>query len=373
MLQLIEGPTDFTELLARLRVELLVAVDTEAASFHRHRDRVYLLQLSTRTETWLVDPLAVTGLPGFGELLADAGIEFVFHDADYDLRLLGHEFGFRAARLFDTRVAAQFLNEPGIGLAALLEKYFGARLDKQFQRADWSLRPLTQPMLEYAATDTRHLPRLRDELHRQLVERGRLSWVEEECELLTRVRWPEPESPEVQALGVKGARVLSPRGLARFRELYVWRTQTADTLDRAAFRILGNEAMFALAEQPPGDLAGLARVRGVGRELVERRGSELLEALRRGTVLPDADLPRFARPPRHRPDPAFEDRMERLKVARTDLAGRYKLAPGVLSPNWLLEAIARAAPRDLEALAAVDGARRWQVKEFGKELLLALQ
>lgn len=369
VLRLIEGSAEFTELLTQLRGELLLAVDTEAASFHRHRDRVYLLQLSTRSETWLIDPLAVSGLPGFGALLADSGIEFVFHDADYDLRLLGHEFGFRAARLFDTRVAAQFLNEPGIGLAALLEKYFGVRLDKQFQRADWSQRPLTQPMLEYAATDTRHLPKLRDELHRRLADCGRLGWVEEECERLTQVRWPESESPEVQALGVKGARVLSPRSLARFRELYVWRARTADALDRAAFRVLGNEAMFALAEQPPRDLGGLARIRGVGRDLVERRGAEILEALRRGDTLPETELPRFARPPRHRPDPAFEGRMERLKAARTELATRYELAPGVLCPNWLLEAIARTAPRDLETLSTVDGVRRWQVRELGSDLL----
>jgi ribonuclease D len=55
-------------------------------------------------------------------------------------------------------VAAQFLNEPGIGLAALLEKHFGVKLDKKFQRADWSARPLSNEMLAYAATDTHHLP-----------------------------------------------------------------------------------------------------------------------------------------------------------------------------------------------------------------------
>lgn len=373
VLRLIEEPDAFTELLDRLRIELLIAVDTEAASFHRHRDRVYLLQLSSRTETWLVDPLAVSGLPGFGELLADPGIEFVFHDADYDLRLLGHEFGFRAARLFDTRVAAQFLNEPGIGLAALLEKYFEVGLDKQYQRADWSLRPLPQPMLRYAATDTEHLAALRDVLRQQLADRGRLSWVEEECALLTLVRWPEPEAPDIQALNVKGARALPPRALAIFRELFVWRERTADALDRAAFRILGNEAMFALAEHPPGDLSGLAQIRGIGRDTVERRGREMLEAVRRGLALPDAELPRYARPPRHRPDPAFDRRLEQLKVLRGGLATKFELAPGVLCPNWLLEAIARAAPKDLNELAQVEGIRRWQIKEFGSELLLQLR
>jgi ribonuclease D len=370
--RLIEDPAEFTALLGQLRGEPLIAADTEAASFHRHRDRVYLLQLSTRTETHLVDPLSVAGLPGFGELLADPAIEWVFHDADYDLRLLGYEFGFRAARIFDTRVASQFLNEPGIGLAALLEKYVGIRPDKRFQRADWSARPLTPAMLDYAATDTRHLPLLRDNLREQLSQRGRLAWAEEECALLTAVRWPEPGPPEVAALTAKGARALSPRGLAIFRELYAWRTRTADTLDRAAFRILGNEAMVALAERPPADTAMLAAVPGLGRDLVERRGQELLAAIRRGQALPEAELPRFPRAPRHRPDPLFEARLERLKAMRGVFAARLELAPGLLCPNWLLEAIARAGPQTIDQLGQVPGLRRWQLGAIGSDILGAI-
>ena len=370
---LIQTLPEYTDLLERLRLEPLVAVDTEAASFHRHKDRVYLLQLSTRTETHLVDPLAVAGLPGFGELLADPAIELVFHDADYDLRLLGYEFGFRAATLFDTRIAAQFLNEPGIGLAAMLEKYVGVTPDKRFQRADWSVRPLTQPMLEYAAMDTRHLPVLRDILRDRLTERGKLTWAEEEFALATAVRWPAPESPEVAALSMKGARALSPRGLAVFRELYVWRTRTAETLDRAAFRIIGNEALIALAERTPKEAAGLAAIPGVGKDLVERRGPEILAAIERGLQVPESDLPRFPRAARHRPDPAFEGRLERLKALRVRLVGRLDLQPGVISPNWLLEAVARAAPRSLEELGKVEGIRRWQISQFGNELLDAAQ
>ena len=370
--RVIETQAEFTELLVRLREELVIAADTEAASFHRYHDRVYLLQLSNRSDTWLVDPLALPGLPGFGDLLADPGIEFVFHDADYDLRLLGHEFGFRAARLFDTRVAAQFLNEPAVGLAALLERYFDARLDKQYQRADWSRRPLAAPMLEYAATDTRHLPALRDLLHARLAACGRLSWVEEECELLTEVRWPEPVSAALEALQVKGTRKLTPRALGVFRELYVWRDATARQLDRAAFRVLGNEVMLSLAERPPRNLADLAQVRGVGRDLVGRRGEEVLEAIQRGLALSDQDLPRFPRNPRHRPDPSFDGRLEKLKVIRNDLASRYQLPLGVLAPNWLLEAIARARPAGLTELAGIPGIRRWQLKEFGPELLSAI-
>ena len=367
---LIEDPAEFARLLDRLALSPILAVDTEAASFHRHRDRVYLLQLSTEVETCLVDPLEVPGLPGFGTLLADPGVEKIFHDADYDLRLLGHEFGFRATRVFDTRIAAQFLNEPGIGLAALLQKYFGVTLDKKFQRADWSQRPLSPAMLEYAATDTRHLPSLRTLLRERLSAIGRLGWVEEECVLATMVRWPDAEPAEISALSMKGARALTPRALAVFRALVVWRTRTAETLDRAAFRIMSNEAIFALTERLPADRAALAGVPGVGREIAERRGNEILAAIQEGLAVPEAELPRYPRPERRRPDPAFEGRVERLRAVRSGIAGRLDLPPGLVAPNWLLERIALRAPTTVDELSQVDGLRKWQISEFGQQLIL---
>ena len=191
---LIADQGSFDRLIPRLTAWLL-AVDTEAASFHKYLDRVYLLQLSSRDETAVVDPLAVKDLSAFGAMLADPAIEVVFHDADYDLRLLHQEFGFQATHLFDTRVAAQLLDEPGFGLAALLEKYLGMRIDKRFQRADWSLRPLSDEMLAYAATDTRHLAELRDILRSRLVELGRLAWAEEEFVVMEGIALGQPRTP----------------------------------------------------------------------------------------------------------------------------------------------------------------------------------
>jgi ribonuclease D len=198
-LRVIDSQRELDRVLGELAGEPLLAVDTEAASFHRYLDRVYLLQISSRGLTVVVDPLAATDLARFGELLADPAVEIVFHDADYDLRLLEREFGFSAARLFDTRIAAQLLNEPGIGLAALLEKYFGLKVDKRFQRADWSARPLSPGMIEYAASDTHYLPALRDILRDRLAGMGRLSWAEEEFALLERVRWAAPTEQDEPA------------------------------------------------------------------------------------------------------------------------------------------------------------------------------
>jgi ribonuclease D len=370
--RLIETLPELEALTTRLAGETLLAVDTEAASFHRYQDRVYLLQISSRTETAVVDPLAVGTLAPLAASLADRNVEIVFHDADYDLRLLDREYGFRVTNLFDTRIAAQLLNEPGIGLAALLEKHFGIRLDKRFQRADWSARPLSPPMLEYAASDTRHLTALRDILREQLRARGRLAWAEEEFGLVEDIRGGPAEGGEPGWIRIKGAKALKPRELAILRELWEWREGVAQRSDRATFRVLNNEPMLLMARQPPADATSLKAIPGIGGGQIDRFGREILAAVRRGVELPDGSLPRVERAPRRPPDPAFEARLERLKAIRNRLAAEYDLAPGVLCPNGTLEAIARVRPRTVEELAGISDLRRWQLKEIGEELLRAL-
>ena len=245
-IRLVDTPETFEALLSDISGAPLVALDTEAASFHRYHDRIYLIQLSTPSVTAVIDPLGVADLSPIGTLLADPDVEKVFHDADYDLRLFDRQFGFRAKRLFDTRIAAQFLSEPGIGLGALLEKYFGVTADKRFQRADWSARPLSAPMLEYAAGDTLNLCELRHILREKLDEAGRLAWVAEECTLLEGTRWTAAEAdPELDYLRLKGAKALDRRSLALLRELHGWRAETAATLDRAEFRVLGQRSAAA--------------------------------------------------------------------------------------------------------------------------------
>jgi ribonuclease D len=372
-LLLIDRPDSFRDLLVRVSQEAIIALDTEAASFHHYHDRVYLVQLSSPTVTAVIDPLVVGDLTPIGDLLADPKVEKIFHDADYDLRLLDKQHGFRARRLFDTRIAAQFLNEPGIGLGALLEKYFSVKADKRFQRADWSARPLSAEMLQYASDDTRYLCELQIILRDQLVAIGRDSWVAEEFELLENTRWTAGElDQQTSYLELKGAKALERRALAVLREVYFWRETKAAELDRASFRVMGNETLFLLAMHPTTDEAELAKVRGVGREAVSRWGREIVAAIGRGLAVPDAELPRVERPPRRAIDPEYLARVDRLKVVRNSAATRLQLAPGVLCPNGTLEGIARLMPKSAEELLTVPGVRKWQASTIGAELLAGL-
>lgn len=356
--------------LAKVGRPELLAVDTEAASFHRYSDAICLLQLSTRTLSAVVDTLAVTDLSGVGALVADPSVEVVFHDADYDLRLLARDHGFRCTHLFDTRVAAQLLNEPAIGLAALLEKYLGVSLDKKFQRADWAIRPLAPGMLEYAAADTRHLPALRDVLGERLRAMERWSWAEEEFEHQASVRW-EPEDPALAFLRLKGAGKLRGRQLAILRELHEWRETTARGLDRAPFRVMNPDVLTSIAAAQTSDLSKLKEIKGLSAGQLERYGADISAAVARALALPESALPHIERGRRPPPDPSFDERMERLKATRNAAAERIGLAPGVLCPNGTLEGIARVAPKTVDDLSGVPGLRRWQAQVVGAELLAA--
>jgi len=372
----VDTPQDLTALVAAVRKESRVGVDTEAASFHRYRDRIYLLQISSPTQTAIIDPVAIAApdLGPVGALLADPQLEKIFHDADYDLRVLDRDYGFHAVRLFDTRIAAQLAGEPAIGLAALLEKYAGVKLDKEHQKADWSMRPLTPPMLAYAAADTQYLLALRDALEQRLTELGRLAWAVEEFKHLESLRWTgPPTSSDDSYLRVKGAKGLSPRSLAAFRLLHRWRDTVAEREDKAPFRIIGNEALIAVSRALPAARADLGHIRELPSSLARRHGDALFDAVTRARALPDNALPRLERQPRPPKDPGFDARLERVKAVRNRVATELGLEAGVLCGRTTLEAVVRAGPVDRAALERIPELRHWQVEVLGAALLEAVR
>lgn len=368
---LITSADSLAALVERLSAAPLLAFDTEAASFHRYTDRVYLIQVSSVTETAVVDPLAVQDLTPLGNLLADPGIEVVFHDADYDLRSLDRDYGFRVRRVFDTRIAAQLLGEPEIGLNALLQKYFGVRLDKKYQRADWSQRPLTPEMIAYAAADTRHLPALKEAFERRLSDQGRLEWAREEFVRLESIRW-SPGEPDEAYLRLKGAKVLPPQSLAVLRAVHAWRETEARALDRATFRICMNETLLALAKHAPATREALEIIREIPTPIAKRYGDRFLTEVRAALALPSESWPRIERRRvEKRFDPAIDARLERLKAMRNARAQELGLEPGVLCPNGTLEAIARSEAKDPTAPGAVSELRAWQCEAVGAGRILA--
>ena len=348
-----------------------LALDTEGASFHRFLDRIYLLQISTRERSAIIDPLPIGSPAKLGDLLLSNDVEVAFHDADYDLRLLHQDYGWHVTNIFDTRIASQLLGIKSFGLAALLEQFFDVKLDKKHQRADWSMRPLPADMLEYAAQDTRYLLQLKDHMKSELGRRGRLHWAQEEFARLEGTRWEAEESME-GFLRLKGARDLSRRELAVLREVANWRDTVAAELDRATFRVMGNETLFELARLTPRSVSELAAIKGMPKGMIERAGGDIVAAVRRGIEVPEAELPKFPKGQRWNKDRDFDEKVARLKSVRDAAATRLELDPGVLCSRERLENVARSGAKSVEELAAVPDLRRWQIEEMGAGFIAAL-
>jgi ribonuclease D len=355
------------ELAGQLAAEKSIAVDLEADSMHNYQEKVCLLQVSTLQRTVLVDPLAVTDFGPLRPLLANPSIRKIFHAADYDLRCLKRDFDLSVHGLFDTMISAQLLGEERVGLADLLRKYFSVELDKKFQRADWSQRPLPGDMLRYAAEDTRHLHRLVTLFEERLTALGRMSWAEEEFALMEDVRFTENDGP--LCLRFKGAGALPRRELGVLEQLLRWREQEGARLNRPVYKVLGNKPLQEVALRKPQDKNGLLGIEGLPPRLVERYGSALLSAVGDGLAIAEAELPKLPPPLRRTKDPECEERLKALKEWRREAAAAYALEPGVLINNAALEALAQANPRTSAGLDTVVGLKNWQKKELGPAVL----
>jgi ribonuclease D len=354
-----------------------IALDCEAAGFHRYDNRLCLVQVTLAEATYVVDPLAVDAAALFGDVLERPEVEVVMHGSDFDLRLLGGELGLRVHGLFDTQIAASMLGAESLGLAAQLETRFGVKLSKKYQRADWAERPLSDDMMEYAANDTRHLFRLADALKAELEAVDRISWAIQECRALEAVAdvADTPTEPEDPVVRVKGARDLSTRQVAALREALLWRDEIARTRDRAPFRVVGDAPLLDAVAHHPKRVEDLADIKGFPTNLARAEGHELIERLLGVALASEHELVPYPRPASRgpgRPPPEVEELVERLKEVRNQKADDLALPRGTLLSNGVILQIATERPANLEALSAIEGMRPWRVDLLGRSLLSAL-
>jgi ribonuclease D len=366
--QLIDQQAALPALAAVLSRERQLSLDSESDSFHHYEEQACLLQIATPDQTVLLDLLRLDHLEPLLPLFADPAIEKVLHGADYDIRILGRDYGVKFAHLFDTMIAAQLIGLEAFGLGALVQQYFAVTLNKRFQKADWTQRPFPPEMIRYAAEDTAYLLPLRDVLARMLEEKGRLSWLREECDHL--VTLEANERPAPSCFAVKGAGRLTPQQLAVLQALIDVRDTLARTADRAPFRIITPDALLEVAQRQPADLGALSKIKGLSRRLIESEGERLLDAIRRAQALPSARWPTRPRSSSTHLTSAQEDHLRRLKAARHRHAERLKLSPGLLCSNAVMEGLVR-----LERPTAETVAQRlspWRASILGEEFVSIL-
>jgi ribonuclease D len=355
------------EVVAELRQEPRIAIDTESNGFYAYQEKVCLLQISSVREDYIVDPIAVSDLSSLGELTANPHIEKIFHAGEYDVLCLKRDYWFTFANLFDTMIAGRLLGAKELGLAAAIRINFGVTLSKKLQRADWGLRPLTEAHLKYAQLDTHYLLRLSEILKTQLNEKGRQADAVEACAALAEL---EPVIRNFDPDGfwrIAGRSRLTDRQLACLREIFLMRDSRAKSLDRAPFRIMPEDLMIRIAADMPDSHDSLAKVRGMTSYLLRKFGDSLLAALARGRQAPTP-----VEPPRTSLRRSNKERrlFELLRRWRKEQAEREAVEPVVILDTSSLQEIARAsAAGEPDVLSGLSELKRQRYSETLLKLL----
>lgn len=340
--QLINQSGQLAPLLAALDRADEVALDTEADNMFHYKTRLCLLQFLVNGQVFLVDALAGMPLEGLWQRLAKKHL--IMHGSDFDLRLLHDLCRFRPHSIFDTMLAAQLLNRPRVGLASLLEDHFGVKLSKESQKANWSRRPITQKMLDYAALDVWHLPALRDLLKRELTRLRRMDWLAQQCNAQIEAGLLGFAAPDENNWRIGQSERLRSAGLTVLHAVWHWRDQQAQRLDTPPFKVCGNKLLLQIAAAAEdGETAETI----LGKVHLGKRHPRLIASLtaavHSGFARDPHTLPRRrGRDPNHisltNGEVALQDR---IKSDRDKLAAKLSIEPTLIATRAQLAQIAR--------------------------------
>jgi len=357
--QIIDTVTGLEKIVKIFEREKTIAVDLEADSMFHFKEKVCLIQVASKNRSIVIDPLQIKDLSSLKSIFAGHDIQKIFHGADYDVRSLFRDFNIETNNLFDTELACRFLGIKETGLEAVLKKFFKINLDKKYQKKDWSKRPLPQEMLDYAARDVIYLVPMAEILEKELDNKGRLSWVHEECNYLSKVR---------PALSGR----LKPRSLAVLEALLQFRKKVGEKKDKPLFKIIGNNDLMKITLARPITLRGLKGTKALSNRQISIYGNALVETINTAIKIPEDKLPVYPRKKVPVLSHRVPKRVKELKKWRYKKAKELEVDSAIICNNALITSIAVLNPSNSNSLETIKNMKSWQKKEFGKEIIAVL-
>ncbi|MBW2367576.1 MAG: ribonuclease D [Deltaproteobacteria bacterium] len=367
----IETPSALAQAARDLCKSNEVAVDLEADSMYHFKEKVCLIQFATRSANYVVDPLRLADLTPLKALFENRDILKIFHGSDYDIRSLYRDFNIEVNNLFDTELACRFLGITETGLEATVAHFFNIQLDKRYQKKDWSKRPLPTEMIDYAARDVVYLLSMRQKLTDRLVRLKRLDWVQEECELLSRVR-ANSNNQQPLYLKFKGAGRLDPRTLAVLENILVMRKALAEKKDRPLFKVLGSHSIVTIAQQQPTTVKHLQELGAVSTRQINMYGKKLVACVNKALALPEGKLPKYPRKKAPSLPGDVPPRVKALQRWRAEKAQSLNMDPGTICNKALLTRIAQQNPDTVSGLDELEEMKSWQRAALGEEIVSVL-
>ena len=324
-------------------------LDTEADSLHCYHEKLCLLQYSDGEKHVLIDPLAIEDLSPLTDLLKTS--ELWMHGADYDITLMRRDLDTIPPVVWDTQIAARLLGVRKFGYANLVEHFLGVELSKASQKADWSKRPLTEKMAEYAINDVFYLKPMVDMLLEQLQEKGRYEWFVESCHQAQAKVLDRPQVKE-DPWRIQGAGKLNPQGLLYLRALWYWRDAEASEWNKPPFMVCGNKQIVLWVSD-----ASTGKEITLPKYFRSSRRKNFYAAIEEAKKVPESMWPKRVRGEKRRvKDEAFEGRCDALSAKRDAVAAELDIDASLVISKATIESI---SANEVEPASVL---MRWQIE-----------
>ncbi len=360
---MIATPERLRDLCERIRGSRRVGLDTEFHNERSYTARLMVVQLAFEDGCAIVDPLAIDDPSPLAQALCETMV--VGHALTSDLKIFADKWDVVPPDVFDCQVAAAFLGYGmAISLADLVRELCGVRLKKSQTVSDWSSRPFSEKQLEYLVDDVEHLLDMQEKLSARLREKGRYEWAIEECRLLSEVERYRSEERRMYSR-IPGANRMNRRELGVLAELVKLRDRVARERDLPLKYIMPDDVVGGLATVRPRSIDDLAQLRRLDSGTRRSLGPLILDAVRRGEAVDEAELPaKFSRPLGN----ARETLVALMGVVVGELAQENELPASLLASRASLERVAREVPATREDFERVLGLSHWRTQLVAEPL-----
>jgi ribonuclease D len=363
----INQPDNFKSMVADLSQQKSIAVDTESNSLYAYEEKICLIQFSTTSTDYLVDPLASVDISPLGLIFSNIQIEKIFHAAEYDIMCLKRDFDFSFNNIFDTMIASRTLGRTQVGLSSLLMEFFNFSADKKYQRADWGKRPIQADMLRYAQMDTHFLIKIRNILEAELIDNQLLELAHEDFQRTCRVEAFQSNKNGDQYWKLLKGRHIPAQNASVLFMLYETREELAKKANIPPFKIISNISLVETAVNLPQTKEDLGSITGLSPKLIERYGSKLLSAIEKGL----STNPLY-RKNKQKPAEDYIMRYEKLKGWRKKIAESLKVESDVILPKEYLDLLAQDSVLTPEKIKSLMHDIPYRYNRFGSEIIKLL-
>ena len=361
-----QGLADFCD---HLNSSPVLAIDTEFVRERTYYHKLGLIQVSDGTHCAAIDPIHISNLEPFLNLVRNQSTVKVFHAARQDLEILHRLCDGLIQPVFDTQIAASVVGWGSqISFAKIVNKVLGKKINKSETYTDWCRRPLSERQIEYALDDVRLLFPVYENLKKVLKRLNREEWLQGEF-----IQLEDPDNfkaPNLEKLymRIKNIRTLAPKNFAIICELAQWREKEAQVRDCLAKNIVRDESLLELARKAPIDSKGLSRVRGLHKNEITRSKKNILAAIQRGLNLPLDQIPKLPEFEIYKAPPGIEEMLSALVQIRSE---KLKIEPSILADRKKINDFVKCFDQklSLENHPLFCG---WRKQAIGNQLYLAL-